>query len=335
MKALIKKLVETSGPSGREDEIRAAIRTEIEPYIREIQTDSLGNLIVRKSAESNSGLRIMLSAHMDEIGVIATHVDPNGFIRFTNIGGVYPKYCLGSRVRFLDGTRGIIDSERNPKNNEQIPLEKMFIDTGASSASTVSIKPGDMAVFEGPFVDLGDKITAKSLDNRLGVAVLIELIKQTAASPHELYFVFTVQEEMRQSGAITATYGIQPDLAIVVDVTATGDTPNGLRMEVSLGKGPAVKLCDQGMICDPGIVKWMKETAEKAGISYQLEILEKGTTDARPIQISRAGVPSGVVSIPCRYVHSPSEMVDFQDVRQSVRLIQELITNPIQLTYDT
>jgi len=331
MKSLIQKLVETAGPSGREDQIRALIRSEIEPCCQEIQTDALGNLIARKGGKSKDGMRIMLSAHMDEIGVIATHVDQNGFVRFTGIGMVYPKYCLGARVRFLNGTQGVINSDHTSDAKEQIPLEKMFIDVGANDAAECPVKPGDMAVFDGPFIDLGHKVIAKSLDNRLGIAILVELIKKIDLTPNEIYFVFTVQEEMRKSGATTAAYAIQPDIGIVVDVTATGDTPDGIRMDVGLGHGPAIKICDQGMISDQRIVKWMKDTAEKSGIPYQLEILEKGSTDAMVIQLSRAGVPSGVVSIPCRYIHSPSEMVSFQDLQQSFDLIHALISNPLSL----
>jgi len=331
MKSLIKKLAETAGPSGREDQIRALIRSEIEPYSQEIQTDSLGNLIARKGEKSKDGVRIMLSAHMDEIGVIATHVDQNGFVRFTGIGMVYPKYCMGARVRFLNGTQGVINSEHTSDAKEQIPLEKMFIDVGVNKAAECPVKPGDMAVFDGPFIDLGHKVIAKSLDNRLGIAILVELIKKIDLTPNEIYFVFTVQEEMRKSGATTAAYAVQPDIGIVVDVTATGDTPDSIRMDVGLGKGPAIKISDQGMISDQRIVKWMKDTAKKSGIPYQLEILEKGSTDAMVIQLSRAGVPSGVVSIPCRYIHSPSEMVNFQDLQQSFELTYALISNPISL----
>ena len=331
MKSLIQKLVETAGPSGREDQIRAVIRSEIEPHCQEVRVDALGNLIARKGSKSKEGTRIMISAHMDEIGVIATHVDQNGFVRFTGIGMVYPKYCLGARVRFLNGLRGVINSEHTPDAKEQIPMEKMFIDVGVKDRAACPVKPGDMAVFEGPFIDLGNRIIAKSLDNRLGVAILVELIKTIETTSDEIYFVFTVQEEMRKSGATVATYAIQPDLAVVVDVTATGDTPNGIRMDVALGKGPAIKICDQGMISDRRVVQWMRNTAENTGIEYQLEVLEKGSTDAMAIQLSRAGVPSGVVSIPCRYIHSPSEMVDLQDVQKSFELAQALISKPIRL----
>ena len=164
-------------------------------------------------------------------------------------------------------------------------------------------------------------------------AVLIETLRQLKSTPHELYFVFSVQEEVGVRGATTAAFGIDPDLGLASDVTGTGDTPrrSGRRMEVSLGKGPAIKVRDGGMLADPRVVSWMVKTAEKAGLPYQLEILEGGSTDARAIQLTRAGVPAGCLSIPCRYVHSPSEMVDFGDVENAVRLLVELISKPVKL----
>jgi len=164
------------------------------------------------------------------------------------------------------------------------------------------------------------------------VAVMIEALKDLKFSPHELYFVFSTQEEVGLRGATTAAYGVDPDLGLAVDVTRTGDTPKGVKMEVALGKGPTVKVRDSGMLADPRVVRWMAETAEKAGIPYQLEVLEAGTTDARAIQLTRSGVPSGCMSIPTRYIHSPSEMVDANDVQLSVRLLVELLTNPVNLS---
>jgi endoglucanase len=194
---------------------------------------------------------------------------------------------------------------------------------------------GDVAVFERPFLDLGKRLVAKAMDDRIGAAVLIETLRQmhsqNIVSPHEVYFVFSVQEEVGVRGATTAAFGIAPDLGLAVDVTGSGDTPRGIRMEVGLGKGPAIKVRDQGSLSDPRVVNWMAATAENAGLPYQLEVLEFGGTDARAIQLSRAGVPAGCLSIPCRYVHSPSEMVDFDDVQNAVRLMVELLRKPIRL----
>ncbi|MBE0695827.1 MAG: M20/M25/M40 family metallo-hydrolase, partial [Anaerolineaceae bacterium] len=275
--------------------------------------------------------RIMLSAHMDEIGVIATYVDEKGFVRFTTIGGVRANTCIGGRVRFLNGTQGLIYMERSEDGGRLPGIENLYIDVGAGSRADCPVKVGDLAAFERPFLDLGGRLISKAMDDRVSVAVLIEVLRQMVSSPHELYFVFSTQEEVGLRGATTAAYGIDPDLGIAVDVTATGDTPKGLRMEVSLGKGPAIKVRDGGMLSDPRVVHWMVDTAEAAKIPYQLEVLEGGTTDARAIQLARAGVLAGCISIPTRYIHSPSEMVDYGDVQNSVKLLVALLSGPINL----
>jgi tetrahedral aminopeptidase len=331
MKALIQKLVESFGPSGYEDAVRELVNAEIKPYADEIRVDPLGNLIARKGKKSPDGMRVMLSAHMDEIGVIATHIDENGFVRFTTIGGVRPITCVGGRVRFMNGAQGTINSERLDAPDKMPSFDRLFIDMGASSRADCKVRVGDVAAFERPFLDLGDRLVSKAMDDRISVAVQIEVLKQLKETPHEIYFVFSVQEEVGCRGAVTASYAIDPDLGLSVDVTLTGDTPKGMKMEVSLGKGPTVKVRDGGMLSDPRLVRWLADTAEKAGIPYQLEVLEGGTTDARSIQLARAGVPVSCVSIPCRYVHSPSEMVDYRDVQNAVALLVKALGQPIQL----
>ena len=331
MKSLIKKLVETVGPSGYETKIREVIKNEIEKYADEIQTDAMGNLIVRKGRKSESGLKIMLSAHMDEIGLMVTHVDKNGFARFTTIGGVRPHNCLGGRVRFLNGVAGVIGGEKLENLNHVHAIESMFIDVGAKSSEDCPIKIGDVAAFDRPFEDLGNRLIAKSMDDRISVAVLIDVLKKVKSSPHELYFVFSTQEEVGLRGATTAAYGIDPDLGIAVDVTTTGDTPRGTLMDVNLGEGPAIKIKDGGMLSDPRLVEVMVQCAKQQKIPYQLEILLGGTTDAKAMQITKAGMPASCVSIPTRYVHSPSEMVDFNDVENAVKLLTKLLSEPINL----
>ncbi len=328
MKELIRSLVETTGPSGYEMQVTELVKQLIKGTADEIKVDALGNLIARKGTLKKGGKRIMLSAHMDEIGLIATHVDENGFIRFTSNGGVFPVYLLGSRVRFLNGIEGVIGSESDSR--DQAPaMNKCYIDVGAKDRESCPVKVGDMAIFVRPFVDLGARLVSKALDDRVGVAVLVETMKQLKDTPHELYCVFSVQEEVGCRGAMTAAYAVDAELGIALDVTRTGDTPKCTKMEVALGKGPAIKVRDSGMLSDPKVVRWMQETAEKEGIPYQLEILDAGSTDARMMQVSRAGMPAGVISIPCRYVHSPSEMVDYQDVLDSVKLLKALLSNPI------
>jgi putative aminopeptidase FrvX len=331
MKELIKKFVEITGPSGYETAVREAVRAEITGLVDDIRVDALGNLIARKGTKGADGLRVMLSAHMDEIGIIATHIDENGFVRFTSIGGVRVANCIGGRVQFLNGARGLIYMEKLENASSQPAMDQLYIDLGATSRANCPVKVGDMAAFERPFLDLNGRLVSKAMDDRVSVAVMIAALRAIQTTPHEIFFVFSTQEEVGLRGATTAGYGIDPDLALAVDVTMAGDTPKGIKMEVSLGKGPAIKVRDGGMLADSRVVRWMVDTAEKAGIPYQLEVLEGGTTDAKAIQLVRAGVLAGCLSIPTRYIHSPSEMVDLQDVEQAVRLLVELVSSPIHL----
>jgi tetrahedral aminopeptidase len=331
MKTLIQKLVETPGPSGMEYMIREAIREEVASLADDMRVDKLGNLIVRKGQKTSTGKRIMISGHMDEIGLMATHIDENGFIRFISIGGVRPHTCQGGRVIFMDGTHGVIGAEKLDNMEKVATLDQLFIDVGATSKQTCPIKVGSVAGFERPFIDLGDRLVAKSMDDRIGVAVMIETLRTMAKTPHEVVFVFSVQEEVGLRGATAAAYGVDPDLGLAVDVTGVGDTPKGVNMEVGLGKGVAIKVRDSSFIADSRIVNWMVSTAEKNQIAYQLEVLEAGGTDGHAIQLTRAGVPAGCLSIPCRYIHSPSEMVDYKDVQNAVHLLLELVSNPVAL----
>lgn len=331
MKSLIKKLVETTGPSGYESHIREVIRAEVEPLADEMQVDALGSLIVRKGQGGPGSQKIMLVAHMDEIGIMVTHVDDNGFARFSTLGGVPRHSCFGGRVRFLNGAIGVIGMERRSEVSKVPSFEQMYIDLGVTNRKDCPVRVGDVAAFERPFSDLGGRLVSKAMDDRIGVAVLIETLRQVGELPHQVFFVFSVQEEVGVRGATTAAFGIDPDLGLAVDVTGTGDTPKGIKMEVSLGKGPAIKVRDRGMLADPRVVDWMVSTAERARIPYQLEILEFGGTDARAIQLTRAGVPAGCLSIPCRYTHSPSEMVDYKDVQNAVKLMVELLRHSLEV----
>jgi putative aminopeptidase FrvX len=333
MKPLIQKLTEAFGPSGSEGTIRELIRNEVRELADDIRVDALGNLIVRKGhlGKANSGgRRIMIAAHMDEIGLMATHVDARGFVRFTHLGGVYPRNLPGTRVRFMSGVAGVVGLEPVEKAADVPPLDRMFIDVGASSAESCPVRTGDVAAFERPFLDLGDRLVAKSMDDRIGCAIAIEALWKLGRTRHEVYVVFTTQEEVGTRGAQTSAHGIDPDLGFSIDVTGWGDTPGVRDFEVSLGKGPAIKIRDGGMLSDPRVVEWMIETAQRNGLPFQREVLLGGTTDARAMQLVRSGVPVGCVSIPCRYVHSASEMVDYNDVQHAVQLIVALLRSPIK-----
>jgi len=332
MKNLLKQLTETFGPSGYEENVRKLVQAEVKPFADEIKVDALGNLIVRKRASSRTKdtKKIMVAAHMDEIGLIVSHVDENGFVRFSSIGTVFGRYILGGRVRFLNGAQGVIGYDRFEKIHEMPPLEKIYLDVGATSKKDCPVKVGDIAAFDRPFVEMGNRLVAKSMDDRVGVLVAIETLR-ALRSTHDVYFVFTTQEEVGGRGAGTSAYGIDPDVGIAIDVAPTGDTPNGLKMELALGKGPTIKIQDVGMISDPRVVQWMIRAAEKSKIPYQREVLLIGSSDARTVQATRAGIPSGCISIPTRYVHSPSEMVDYSDVQNSVKLLTAVLNSKIDL----
>lgn len=331
MNDLIKKLVEAYGPSGFEDGMRDLIRAEIEGHADEVWTDQMGNLIARKGQrQDGTGLKVMIAAHMDEIGVMVTHVTEKGFLRFTNIGGVRPHTLLGNRVQFGNGLTGVIYSEKIEDFGKVHPLNKHYIDVGASGRDDCPIEVGSAAGFVRTFEANGDRLIAKSMDDRIGCVIGIEAMKRLANTPHEVYFVFSVQEEVGTRGAQTAANALDPDVGIALDVTSTGDTPESPTMSVSLGEGPAIKVKDSGMIAHAGLVRLMRRRAEEAGIPFQMEVLDGGSTDARSIQIAGAGSAAGCISIPCRYVHSQSETVDANDVENSVKLLVEILSKPME-----
>jgi endoglucanase len=328
VKDLIKKLTEAFGPSGAEDSVREVIRKEVEPHVDEIKVDALGNLIAHK--KGSGGKKVILDGHMDEIGLMITHIDDNGFLRFGTIGGVNPFTSLAQRVCFENGTVGVIGVERvdEPKD---MKMEKLFIDIGAKDKkeAEAKVRVGDSCAFLQPFVDMGGRVVAKAMDDRVACACIIETLKGLTSS-HDIYAVFATQEEVGLRGARAAAFGVEPDVGIALDVTPTGDTPKGRPANVSLGKGAAIKVMDRSLICHPALKSYMVKLAEEKGIQYQLEVLEMGGTDAGAIQMTRAGIPAGVISIPCRHVHSPCEMVDMKDYENCVKLAKALCESPLK-----
>jgi len=301
--------------------------------VDDVRTDALGNLIALKRG-TGSGVPVMVAAHMDEIGLVVTWVDDKGFLRFAPTGGVSPVTLIGGRVRFANGALGVIGWEawmRPDAGTLHPQISEMYIDVGATCRADCPVGVGDAAGFTRPFEDLGRRLVAKSLDDRIACAVVIQALREIESSPNDLYLAFTVQEEVGTRGAVTATYGIEPAVGLAVDVTMVGDTPKARPMAVSLGSGPAIKVMDSGMLAHPGVVRWMTTTADAAGIGVQREVLQAGSTDARAMQLSRAGIPAGCLSIPCRYVHTPSEMVDYGDVQGAVALLKALLTGAVTL----
>ncbi|NLB32266.1 MAG: M42 family metallopeptidase, partial [Tissierellia bacterium] len=316
---LMKKLSNCFGPSGREKLIREMIMDEIKNYADEITIDPLGNLIARKKG---TGKKILFSAHMDQIGLIITHVDEKGFLRFANVGGLNAKELLGLRMVFDNGLEGVICQEEL-KDKEKITMGKLFLDVASTDKEFISknFRVGDMCVFKTEYYETEGCVICKAADDRIGCYILIEALKNHPQTDNDVYYVFSVQEEVGCRGAKTAGYSIDPDLAIALDVTATGDTPDGIKMEVKLGGGAAIKLMDKSMITHTEVKDLLTYLAEKNNIKYQYEILEFGGTDAGPIHTSREGVPSGVISIPTRNLHTSGEIFNKFDVEECIKLV--------------
>lgn len=330
MKDLIQRLVEAWGPTGFEHQIRQLIRAEIESLADDIMVDPLGNLICRVGSKSEGGARVMIATHMDEIGLMVSYIDRQGFLRVSSLGVPFPIYMAAGRVKFENGQVGTLGFEGNSRT--QAPtLDKFYVDmTGYPAEERPQV--GDPAIFWQPYQEQGDHLIAKSMDDRVGCAIAIETMRRIkqSGSPNELYFVFTVQEEEGTRGAITSAYNVAPEVGFALDVTATGDTPKPPRpMAIELGKGAAIKVTDAKHITPPAIKKLLVETAKAKNIPYQMEILTGGTTDAAMIQQANGGVPSGAISIPCRYVHSPSETVHYGDVVACTDLLTAVLQQPL------
>jgi len=328
MISLLKELAGAYGPSSREEEIRNVIERKISSKVDEIYTDNLGNLIAVKKG-SGKGKRIMLAAHMDEIGLVASYIDENGFIRISNIGGINPYVAVGQRVQFHNGITGCVCYEENITDFKDLKLDRMYIDIGTNSRKITldCIMPGDIAVFCGETIEQNGRFISKALDDRIGCAILVELIEKMEDCPNEVIFVFTVQEEVGLRGAGPAAFGIRPDIAVAVDVTNTGDTPECKPLAIELGKGPTVMIKDYRTISHPMVKNSLIECAEKNKIPYQLEVMSVGGNDAGTIHTAAGGIPTGAVSIPCRYLHRPCEMVDKNDALNAVKLLNAFIMN--------
>ncbi len=291
VQTLIQSLAEAWGPPGFEHAVRDLIRAEVEGAADEIRVDPLGNLICRVGSGPR---RIMTAAHMDEIGLIVGHIDRQGFARFAPMGGLFPAALLGARVRFANGVIGTIGVENQYSKRREIPATTAFyIDISQDAHGSADVKPGDPAAFVADVIWRGSRVIGKSLDDRVGCAIQIDVMRRVKAqgTPHSVYFVFTVQEEVGTRGAAPAAYGIEPDLAIAVDAAGAGDMPEGRETAVMLGGGVAIKARDAGLIVPAPVRDWMIERAEAAGIPYQIEVIEGASTDGKAIQNVRPACP--------------------------------------------
>jgi len=333
--ALLEKLSNANGISGAEGAVSKIIRSEIEPYVDEIRTDRMGNLIAVKKGDD---FKIMLAAHMDEIGLMVQYIDEKGFIRFVGVGGWYNPVLVSQRV-ILHGEKGDVPGVLGMKpphvmeeadRKKPIELANLFIDVGAHSAEEVEamgITVGTTVTIDRDYQPLaGTVVTGKALDNRVGCVMLIGALKEMETK-HTIYAVFTVQEEVGLKGAKTAAFSLNPDVAIATDVTIPGDSPGIERRKapVFMGDGPVVVMVSasgRGHLADPRMVDWLRKTAKKHDIKIQIEVGDGGNTDASAINFERGGIPSVPVSVPARYIHSPVEVIDLVDLQGAIELLR-------------
>lgn len=343
IKSLLEKFTNAHGISGSEDSIRELLEMELEPYVDTIRKDVMGNLIATKKGEGPS---IMLAAHMDEIGLMVRYIDDNGFLRFVGIGGWFDQTLLNQRV-IVHGKKGSIPGVIGSKpphvmkeedRKKPVKMEDMFIDIGAKNredAENLGIEIGTTVSIDREFVPLANgKVTSKAFDDRVGVVILIEVMKRLSKHKIEasIYAVGTVQEEVGLKGSKTSAFGLFPNVALALDTTIPGDHPgiNKTDSSLEIGKGPVIIVADasgRGLIAHPQVLKWLKETAAENKIPYQLGVGSGGTTDATSIHLTKEGIPTGTVSIATRYIHSPVEVLDTADVEACISLIVKAIEN--------
>jgi len=341
LKGLLEKLSNAHGISGYEGNVRDIIKQEIKSYVDEVRVDNFGNLIAIKKGESPS---VMIAAHMDEIGLMAKYIDDEGFIRFATVGGWFAQTLVNQRVLLhtKKGTvAGVIGSKpvhvmEEEEKKKTIETKDMFIDVGASSrdeAMAMGIEPGVPASLDRKLVALAnDKVTGKAFDDRAGGVVLINALERIAGLDLKptVMAVFTVQEEVGLKGAKTSAFGLNPDVAVAIDTCIPGDHPGIKKTDssVQLGQGPAITIMDaggRGVITHPKVLEWLRETAKAKGIPYQMDVTEGGTTDATAISLTREGVPSGVISVASRYIHTPVEVLSLKDLAKTADLVVEAI----------
>ncbi len=330
---LLEKLLNAFGVSGSEGEVRKIILKEIKPYFNKIHVDKLGNLIAHKKGKRPT---VMFAAHMDEIGLIVKGIDNLGKIYFSTIGGIEPLSLLGQRVS-VETTKGMLFGvvTFNEMSNAfaiegNLKLADLFIDMGLDQKELIKIgvKTGDYIYFKRKSMNLGNKkiISGKSLDDRIGCYILVQLAKKLKNVKNEIYFTFTVQEEMGLYGARTSAYSIDPDWAIAVDVTNTDDFSNN--PTIVLGKGPCVTIKDAEMLSSKVIDDWLRNISKKNKIPLQLDVSDFGTTDALNISITREGVPSTAVNVPVRNLHTTIGIANRDDIENAIKLLEILLKNP-------
>ncbi|WNB17330.1 M42 family metallopeptidase [Marivirga arenosa] len=343
---LLSKICETPGAPGHEKRIRELVIEQVKPLVDEVEVDNMGNVHAIKKASTNpEGKKVMVAAHMDEIGFMVTHIDDNGFLRFTTLGGFDPKTLTAQRV-IVHGKKDVIGVMGSKPIHVMTPEERnkvskttdYFIDLGMKKEEVEKIvSVGDTVTRERELIEMGDCVNCKSIDNRVSVFVLIEALKTLKDHPYDVYAVFTVQEEVGLRGANVASHKINPDFGIALDTTIAFDLPGAQSHEkvTSLGEGTAIKVLDAMTICDYRMVEFMKQTADRNSIKWQPEILTAGGTDTAGLQrMGKNGAIAGAISIPTRNIHQVIEMAHKQDIMDSVQLLNACLETLDKYNWD-
>ena len=318
---ILKKVLKPIGPSGLEEPVAAAIRVEVKDYVDTMETDALGNLICVKKGTDPNGKKIMFSAHMDHIGFIVTGYEKEGFLRVTNVGGIGIDVSLTRHVVFANGVEGVVVCE--PVQGAKA-MKNLFVDIGAESKEEAEkkVQLGDVAVYAPDCFRLGEnRVASPAMDDRCACALLVKLLQTVGETKDTVIAVFSVQEEVGCRGAKVASFAMEPDVGIALDVTAWGDTPEVRLPAIKLGEGCAVKVMDRASISNPALREELLACGEAAGVKTQREVLPFGGTDAGAMQTSRGGIPVCTISIPCRYVHSACETIDMRDMDAALKLL--------------
>jgi len=329
----LEELSNALGVAGREEEVRSLMKKFLKPHVDEVAEDKLGNIIGVKKGKKNAP-KVMLAAHMDEIGLLVKTISKEGFLQFMKIGGIDDRVLLAQKVMVCTEKghlHGIIGSrpphiQKEEERKRVLTWDELFIDIGAGSrqeAEKMGVKIGDVVGFDIKFARIGKNIViGKAFDDRVACSVMIEAMKGLAKTECTVYAVGTVQEEVGLRGAATSAFGIDPDFGIAIDVTVAGDTPGVKDVEapVKMNKGPSVTVADSGLIVHPKVLRLITDAAKENKIPYQLETGLPGSTDAARMSLTRSGVPSGVISIPTRYIHSPTSMLSLKDAELAAKL---------------
>lgn len=324
---LLQELSVCHGPFGDENGVGQRLKEWAAPYVDQWHFDTLGNLILRKKG---TGPKVLFAAHMDSLGLIVTHIEKEGYLRFGKIGGIHPESILHTPFRFKNGVHGVVSlSEKVQVKDMQ--LGDLYLDIGAKSQEEAEslIQVGDTAVLSMPVTLMGSRIAAPYMDNRISCLVLLDVLSRISSHENDLYFVFTVQEEIGLRGARTAAFSIEPDYGIAVDVTTADELDSKHRGSSVLGGGAAIKVMDSSVICHPTVVGKLSDLAKQKNIPHQKDVITGGGTDAGAIHVTKMGVLTGGVSVPCRYIHSPVETVEMEDVKACAELLLAFATEKL------